>query len=341
MAPQQSLYRLHELPIRTLYAEIKERVQAVGELLPGTPGTLVKRAGTGHAYWYRSYYPVPKKRCEEFVGPEDNQAAYETMSARIEFAEWIGNQVSALAKLGFQVADKSAAAVLVQLHNQGMFEAGLVLVGTLAYMSWLNEHGARASGARTQDIDVARLKTLKLATTVPFLSSMLATQLPFLRVPGMPSHLPSTSVMLRGIEGLRVDVLAPGSVLGKIIAVPELDWHAQAVPFYDYLLEDSQSAAMLAGGHCVPVRLPAVTRMIWHKFYASTHRTHEPSKAEKDLIQAVTLAAILVEQESVSLRQSFREAPVSLRKAAISRLSRIEALLIEHPQTAEAFRELR
>jgi hypothetical protein len=328
------------MPIRTLYAEVKERVHGVGGLLSGTPGTLVKRTGTGHAYWYRSYYPIPKKRLEDFVGAEDDRAAYDAMHAQIEFSEWIGRQVSMLAKLGFQVADKSVAAVLVQLHNRHMFEAGLVLVGTLAYMSWLNEHGAITSVARTQDLDVARLKTLKLATTVPFLSSMRATQLPFLRVPGMPSHRPSTSVMLRGMEGLRVDVLAPGAVLGKTIDIPELEWHAQAIPFYDYLLEDSQPAAMLAGGHCVPVRLPAVTRMIWHKFYASTHRVHDPSKAEKDLIQAVTLAAILVEQESVHIRESFRDAPTALRKAVFSRMARVDALLINHPQTADAFHEL-
>jgi hypothetical protein len=339
--PQRSLYQLHELSIRTHYAEVKERASSVDELLPGTPGTLVKRAGTGHTYWYRSYYPVPKKRSEAFVGSEDDQAAYETMRDRIEFSEWISKQVSTLSKLGFQVADKSVACVLVQLQNQGMFEAGLVLVGTLAYMGWLNEYGARTAIARTQDIDVARPKSLKLAATVPFLSSMRATQLPFKGVPGLPSHRPSTSVMLRGIDGLRVDVVAPGPVLGTIIAVPELDWHAQAIPYYDYLLEDSRNGAILAGGHCVPVKLPAATRMIWHKFYASTHRTHDPTKAEKDLIQAATVAAILVEQESTLLRESFRDAPLSLRKATLSRLSRIAALLAEHPQAAEAFRELR
>jgi len=37
--------------------------------------------------------------------------------------------------------------------------------------------------------------------------------------------------------------------------------------------------------------------MVWHKLYASTQRTRSAAKAEKDLIQAVTLAAILVEQE--------------------------------------------
>jgi hypothetical protein len=335
-----ALYRLHELTIRTLYSEVKERANSAGDLLPGTPGTLVKRAGTGHEYWYRSYYPMPKKRSEEFVGPVSNEAAYEAMQARIAYSDWTTKQVSALSKLGYQVADKGVASVLVELHNRKIFAAGLVVVGTLAYMSLLNEYGAVATAARTQDIDLARRQRLKLATTVPFLSSMQATQLPFVRIPGMPSHAPSTSVKLPGAEGPRVDILAPGAVLGEIVAVPELDWHAQAIPYYDYLLKDSRAAAMLAGGHCVPVMLPDATRMIWHKIYASTRRTHEPSKAEKDLVQAVTLAAILVEQDGVSLRESFRHAPQTLRAAVLSRRPRIEAFLTEHPQVLDGFRGL-
>jgi hypothetical protein len=334
------LYRLHELTIRTLYSEVKQRANVAGDLLPGTPGTLVKRAGTGHEYWYRSYYPLPKKRSEDFVGPVSNEAAYEAMRSRIEHSDWTAKQVSALSKLGYQVADKGVASVLVELHNRKIFNAGLVAVGTLAYMSWLNEYGAMATAARTQDIDLARRQRLKLATPVSFLSSMQATQLPFTSIPGLPSREPSTSVKLPGAEGLRVDILAPGQALGEIVAIPELQWHAQAIPFYGYLLDGSRAAAMLAGGHCIPVMLPEVTRMIWHKLYSSTHRRKEPSKAEKDLVQAVTLAAILIEQESVSLRESFRAAPRDLRTAALSRLPRIETLLAEHPQALDQFREL-
>jgi hypothetical protein len=340
LANASPLYRLHELAIRTLYSEVKERANVVGDLLPGTPGTLVKRAGTGHEYWYRSYYPLPKKRSEEFVGPVSNEAAYEAMRDRIAYSEWTAKQVSALSKLGYQVADKGVASVLIELHNRKVFEAGLVVVGTLAYMSWLNEYGAMATAARTQDIDLARRQKLKLAATIPFLSSMQAAHLPFAKIPGMPSQKPSTSVKLPGAEGLRVDILAPGRVLGEIVAVPELSWHAQTIPFYDYLLEESRAAAMLAGGHCIPVMLPEVTRMIWHKLYSSTDRVQEPTKAEKDLVQAVTLAAILVEQDSVSLRESFRSAPLKLRTAAHSRLPRIKTLLAEHPQALEGFREL-
>ena len=334
------LYRVHELSIRTLYSEVKERANAAGNLLPGTPGSLVKRTGTGHEYWYRSYYPTPKKRSEDFVGAATNEAAYSAMQQRIAHSDWTARQISALSKLGYQVADKGVAGVLVELYNRKIFEAGLVMVGTLAYMSWLNEYGVRATAARTQDIDLARRQRLKLATTTPFLSSMQATQLPFVRIPGMPSDQPSTSVKLPGAEGLRVDILAPGPVLGEIIAIPELEWHAQAIPFYDYLLEGSRSAATLAGGHCIPLMLPQVTRMIWHKFYASTRRTKEPNKAEKDLVQAVTLGAILIEQESVSLRDSFIGAPRALRAAAKQRMSRVEKMLAGHPQALDGFREL-
>ena len=100
---------------------------------------------------------------------------------------------------------------------------------------------------------------------------------------------------------------------------------------------DSRQAAILAGGHCIPVALPNIERMIWHKLYSSTQRTHEPEKAEKDLIQAVTLAAIIVEQNGAILRDSFHQAPKALRAATMARVPRIQALLAPHPEARDAF----
>jgi hypothetical protein len=341
MQPSKPLYRLHEIAVRALYAEVKERANAAGDLLPGTPGTLVKRAGTGHEYWYRSYSPMPRKRSEQFVGTASNSAAYETMQSRIANSAWTAKQVAALSKLGYQVADKSVASVLVELRNRRIFEAGLVLVGTLAYLCWLNEYGAMAAAAGVHDVELARRQTLKLVTPVSFLSAMHATQLPFAMIPGTPRKNPPTSLKLPGAEGRRVDILAPGPLLGEIVTVPELEWHARTIPFYDYLLERSRAAAVLAGGHCIPIMLPDVARMLWHKLYSSTRRGKDPAKAEKDLVQAATLAAILVEQEGALLRESYREAPRELRNAAHSRLPRLEKLLAEHPQARDEFRKLR
>ena len=80
--------------------------------------------------------------------------------------------------------------------------------------------------------------------------------------------------------------------------------------------------------------------MIWHKIYASTQRTGAADKAEKDIVQAVTLAAVLVEQDGARLSETFRDAPAELQAAALSRLPRITAFLDSHRETLDAFRSL-
>jgi hypothetical protein len=303
------LFRRHEMAFRTQYAELKERVFAAGRLLPGTPGTLARRRGTGHSYWYRVYYPVPGKQAETLVCKDGDEQTLAEMHDRIAFADWVAKQVIALRKLGFQVADKAVARVLVELHNLHGFQAGLTLVGTLGYMAWLNEYGAVAVSARTQDIDLARRQRLKLAYPVSFANAMRGTGLPFSAVPGLPADEASTSLKLPGAQGLRVDLLAPGTPIGATLPVPELDWAAQAVPHYDYLLDAPEPAALLAGGHCVPVRLPQAPRMVWHKLYSSTQRIGFREKAAKDRIQSLTLAAVLADEEPGSLETAFATAP--------------------------------
>lgn len=307
------LFRAQELAFRTQYAELKERTLATGELLPGSPGTLALRKGTGYPYWYRVYYPTPGKQAEELVGKDGDTPALDAMRERMAFADWASAQVSALRKLGFQVADKSTARVLVELHNRDAFSAGLVLVGTLSYMAWLNELGAITVSARTMDVDLARRQRLKLAAPLPFFSTMAATGLPFTAIPGMPSTEPSTSIKLPGAQGLRVDVLAPGKTLGKIVRLPELAWAAQTIPHYDYLLEETEPGAMLAGGHCIPVRLPQAARLVWHKLYASTQRKGFPEKSAKDRQQAMVLAAALADIEPQALSTAFGAAPATMR----------------------------
>ena len=329
------LYRTHELSFRTQYAEVKERSRAAGTLLPGTPGRLVLRTGTGYGYWYRDYYSVPGQEVEDFVCKDGDDAALQAAKEQVESADWVARQVRDLRKLEFQVAEKTVARVLVELHNAGLFEAGMVLVGTLCYMAWLNELGAKAVIARTQDIDLARRQSLKLATPQPFLSTVAATKLKFSPIPGMPSRSPSTSLKRPGAKELRIDVLINGPSLGRTVSLPELQWHAQTVPFYDYLLSESREACALAGGHCVPVKLPAPERLLWHKVYSSTNRSGSPEKAQKDLLQAATLAAILVEQDDVTLGDSLEAAPRKLKAAARTRRPALRKLLEAHPQTLE------
>jgi hypothetical protein len=331
----QPLYRRQELAYRTQYAELKEQSRAQGALLPGTPGALVPRDGTGYRYWYRRYYAVPGQVAEDFVGKDSDDELLHAINNRIAFAGWALRQVRSLRLLGYQVADKDASRVLVEVHNAGLFAAGLTLVGTLAYTAWLNELGAMAVTPRTQDIDLARRTELKLAAPLSLMDALAATRLHFAAVPGMPSNMPSTSVKRPGKEGLRIDVLTHGPVLGQVVPLPELQWHAQTIPHYDYLLAAPCDAVVLAGGHCIAVKLPQPERLIWHKLYSGTARSGTPEKARKDLLQAATLAAVLVEQEDAQLEDSADEAPVELRLAARSRLPTLRSLLAGHPQALE------
>lgn len=333
------LFREHELAFRTQYAELKERTLAAGLLLPGTPGTLALRSGTGYPYWYRVFYSTPGKQSEELVCKESDDAALESMRERIAFSEWASRQVSDLRKLGFQVADKVGARVLVELHNRQAFQAGLVLVGTLGYMAWLNELGAVAVSARTRDIDLARRQPLKLAASLPFLATMQATGLPFVSVPAFPSTGPSTSVKLPGVEGLRVDVLAPGEVLGATVQIPELQWSAQTVPFYDYLLEAPEPGAILAGGHCIPARLAQAARVVWHKLYSSTQRHGFPEKAAKDQQQALVLGAVLMETDPHTLLVAAKEAPAPMLAPIKPILGVLAGKLNAHPALADVLHQ--
>ncbi|MEO8807444.1 MAG: GSU2403 family nucleotidyltransferase fold protein, partial [Burkholderiaceae bacterium] len=293
--------------------------------------------GTGYAYWYRVYYPVPGKRAEQFVCKDDDSTTLADARHRVEFAQWMATQVKTLRKLEFQVADKGVASVMVELHNKRVLDAGLTLVGTLAYMCWLNELGVTAVSARTQDIDLAARQHLKLGAPESFLEIVQATQLGFVPVPGMPSSEPSTSVKLQGADGLRVDLLTHGAKLGRSVAVPQLTWHAQTMPFYAYLLEEPQKAAVLAGGHCVPVMLPSAQRFVWHKLYSSAARRSFPEKAEKDLMQAATLAAVLVELQDEDLSDSFGDVPADMKKLVKTRLPALRRALAAHPETREQF----
>ncbi|MEI7431681.1 MAG: GSU2403 family nucleotidyltransferase fold protein [Betaproteobacteria bacterium] len=334
------LFREHELAFRTQYAELKERTLASGSLLPGTPGTLALRKGTGYGYWYRVFYPVPGKQSEELVCKEGDALKLEAMRERMKAAEWAASQTLSLRKLGFQVADKTTARILVELHNRGAFEAGLVLVGTLGVMAWLNELGAIAVSARTLDVDLAKRQALKLAAPLPFLATLQATGLPFMAVPGRPSSEPSTSVKLPGIQGLRVDVLAPGKLLGKVVRVPELGWAAQTIPYYNYLLEAPEPAALLAGGHCIPLRLPQAARMVCHKLYSSTQRHGFPEKAAKDQQQALVLTTVLAESEPQSLVKAFSEAPATLRACIRPLREILVGKLQGHPEAGEIIAEV-
>ena len=120
--------------------------------------------------------------------------------------------------------------------------------------------------------------------------------------------------------------------------MPALRWHAQAIPRYDKLLQEPQQAAVLAGGHCIPVSLLQSERFAWHKLFSSATGVIEPETAKKDLAQAAILLAILAllaEQDDAVLVETFLSAPADVRAAAKTRSSGLRAMLQAHSQILE------
>ncbi|MDE2440242.1 MAG: hypothetical protein KGP14_04395 [Betaproteobacteria bacterium] len=230
------------------------------------------------------------------------------MRQRMDFAAWSSRQVVTLRKLGFQVADKTLARVLVELHNLGAFSAGLIVVGALSHMAWLNELGIVVRLRQ----ETARLPSgqpgLELGAPDTFLKSPLASKLPIARGEE-PSGL---SARIPGVEGLSIEFHTPGNDMIVEVAGVDGQWTARADPNYDYLLTAPESGALLAGGHCIPVLLPQAARLVWHTLFLSNQAHRLPVQASKDRQRSLVLAAAVMEHDPWALLTAWEQAPPAM-----------------------------
>lgn len=197
------------------------------------------------------------------------------------------------------------AKVLEVIARAGVFHAGGVMVGTMAFQCYANMMGVDMSGRRrilgTQDIDIAESPRVPIAAmpdTVPLRDAILNAGLGFFEVPALDVRKPSTAYQVRG-QSLRVDILTPsksGKQATKPVLMPGWNTHATPLPHLGYLLEDVQQAVVLVGAG-IYVNVPSPARYALHKLYVSQQRrATENNKARRDLEQAAFLLETLREQ---------------------------------------------
>lgn len=341
----RALFRRHDAVSQAKYQELKQLARAQKRVLTGTPGTLKQRTQSGKRYWVREYIRVDGRKVDEYLGSETSvdEKRLQALKTEIDLARALAAGSGTLRLLGYQRMERKAAAVLEVFFNRGLIQAGLTLVGAHAYGALLNELGVVAAGYKTQDIDVARSAPLALALRegTTFQQLLEESGLPFVPVPGMPSHRPSASFKVPGAETLAVDLLVPGKRIGELVLVKELLAHAQAVPLLDFLVAEPLDAIILSPNQVIPVKLPAPERFVLHKLFASQSRTSDRGKAARDLEQAATLTAALEEELPGRLKDAFRRMPLA-GKARTRRAARIAAKRLEdiHAQGADALLKL-
>jgi len=339
------LFSRHDASSHTRYQELKQLARSQRRVLAGTPGTLKQRSRRGTDYWVREYIRVDGKKDDEHAGTVSavDAARIKDLQAEIDLAKALASGSSTLRLFGFQRIERKTAAVLGALFNRGLYQAGVVLVGSHAYGALLNELGIVAPGYRTQDVDVARAQPLAVALPagMDFQQLLNESALEFVAVPGMPSKQPSGSFKLRGADALAVDLLVPGKTVGKVVPIEELGAHAQSIPLLDFLAKEPLDAVVLSPNQVVPVKVPSPERFVLHKLFSSQSRKTDRDKIRKDLQQAAVLAAAVEEETPGRIADLIRTMP-SAGRAAARRGARAAARLIEdaHPLAREALQRI-
>jgi len=334
----------HDASSRTRYQELKDLARSQRRVLAGTPGTLKQRRRRSTDYWVREYIRVDGRKDDEHIGTIGSIGAkpLAALRAEVDLARALARGSSRLRLLLYQRIERKPAAVLAALSNRGLFEAGLVLVGSHAYGTLLNDCAIIAPGYRTQDIDLARAQPLEL--TLPpemdFGALLGESGLDFVPVPGMPSRRPSSSYKIPGRDPLAVDLLVPGSPAGDVAAVEELRTHAQTIPLLDFLVDEAGDSVALSPNQIVPVRVPSAERFALHKLYSSQRRGSDRDKARKDLEQAAVLIPVLEEETPGLLGDAWKKMPASARTSV--RRGALAALNVagEHTEASDFLKKI-
>src|SRR5690606_25191278 len=122
------------------------------------------------------------------------------------------------------------------------------------------------------------------------------------------------------------------------VRIRALGCTAEAVPWLDYVLDDPEPAAILAGGHCIPIKVPRAARFVWHALFLNAYRGGHQNAAFSGLRDATMLAAAVFQDDPESLAQAWQDAPRAMRGALRRSLSLPlpDALLTCAPRLAES-----
>ena len=341
------LYEQHPVALSTLYGDLQNFARTQGQAHTGTAGNVVERTNAGgYKFYAHQYYDARGKKVDRYiagpVGARDADFKVAEVRDRISALSEAIKTIRLLIREGFKHVDSKTYATIATLHNQSLFQAGAMLIGSHAYGALLNQLGVRAAQYTTQDVDIAR--SAQLAFDPPqelsFLEILKRSGLAFIEVPDLDSRRPSTSFKEAGKSFFQVDLLVPSADEDtRVVEVPELKAHATSLPYLQYLLAQTQQIAILAREGCCMVATPTPERFAWHKLMVSQLRKRG-DKALKDVEQAAVLLAALSEHHPGALEDAADAIPLSakkyVRKAAVVARERLQA----HPRALEVIDSL-
>ncbi|MFV1998402.1 MAG: GSU2403 family nucleotidyltransferase fold protein [Acidiferrobacterales bacterium] len=279
-------------------------------VLPAPDGANISfksKKVAGKRYWYL-YISLGARRSEHYLGEETTELLDKIDEERALWESTEDDRVTRSRLVAMSLAGGATATpdnegkVLALLERSGVFLAGGVVVGTLAFRAYANMLGVTwYSGLQTRDIDLASDNEYPIVfprnkKPINLSNVLLNSGMGFLEVPALNRKSPSTKFKIRGQE-LAVELLTPmrGRDTAKPANIAGLGACAEPVRFLDYLLEDIQPATLLYK-HGILINVPAPARFAFHKLVVSQRRrAGSVEKIKRDLSQAEQLFEVLVE----------------------------------------------
>lgn len=273
---------------------------------PGRGISVFTRTVKGRRYWYLQHVIGSSKR-SFYLAPDDAEARERIAAMQERLSEDSADRparerlVATGVAAGLWSPTAAEGRVYEAIAQSGLFAGGGVLVGTHAFLNLGNLLGVRWTGeaGRTEDIDVGHDPSFDVAApgdtrTLPEL--LLRADSRFIPVPTLDPRQPSTTFRIRG-RRLSVSVLTPerGKPASGMVRLARLGMSAEPVRFLEYLLDDTQLAAVAAGAGIL-IRIPDPARFALHKLVVSQRRPAAmATRARKDLRQAAVVLDALVE----------------------------------------------
>jgi len=303
------------LLVQTIYAELLERCAAAAfdDAFP-EEGVFVVKIVKGRRYWYFQTRSGAT-RAQRYAGietPELLDQIERHRSLRDDERQRRALVSALVRSLGLPRPIPAIGNVIEALARAGVFRLRCVLVGTVAYQAYMGMLGVRFPSAllQTADIDIAQLADVSVAvkdSTRPVFDVLTEVDDRFRPVPAAPDGRHSTSYL--AADGIRVDFLTParGPDVDKPQMLSSLKTEAQPLRFLDFLIYDSQPAAILHGSG-IYVQVPAPERYAVHKLIVSRRRPKGSAKSDKDIHQAEVLIDALEKKRPFELKSAWEEA---------------------------------
>jgi hypothetical protein len=316
---QQRVIVGHRPETQTLFAQLYELVAANELALVGGfgNGLAVERKVRNRDYLYWQLRDLGGHLRQIYLGPAAEPRARELETALAAFK---GRRAAILQDIERITAAYVASGgprhlgqhfrVVDALARAGLFRAGVVLVGSHAFVSIGAALGVSwsAEDAATADIDLSRdaYVTVACAETISVdVPGILRSLDPsFFLVPELDLKAPSTSMSSRK-SGLKVDLLTtartPRDTAPRVVA--PLGLAAQPLRYMDYLIRDDVRRGLFIGPYAVLVSVPDAGRFALHKLAVAERRADGSGsiKAQKDRRQAAALIQVLAEDQPGSL----------------------------------------